>query len=359
MSASHGPVGARVSVILPVYNAADVLADCLRSLEAQDLPEDELEIIAIDDGATDGSGRMLDEFAAGHALRHVVHQPNAGWPGGPRNRGLERSTGGYVFFLDADDWLDPGALRAMRDYAVAHSVDVVVPRLTAVGGANDYAEFAGITDPAGVREAFTYLTPQKLIRRSLLETHGIRFVEGKVRLEDAIFITEVYLKAGHIVLLGDRPYYNKRRRADKRNLTFQQSPIEEYFASVRAVARTISEHCDDPDLAADLLLVLYRKKALWRLRPDKLTTYRRRRRREWVEHISAFAEEYVSPELQRRLPLLPRMRSEFARRKDVKALMMLARVVRAGEQLKIAAQDDGRVLWQAPDGRQLDVTDIV
>src|SRR5438309_9672857 len=117
MAASRDPVRGRVSVILPVYNCADLLPECLRSLETQDLPHDELEVIAIDDGSTDGSGGLLDQFSAGHATRHVVHQPNSGWPGGPRNRGLERATGEYVFFLGGDDWLEPGAMRAWRDYA--------------------------------------------------------------------------------------------------------------------------------------------------------------------------------------------------------------------------------------------------
>src|ERR1051326_9149941 len=94
-----------VTVIVAVYNAGPYLHRCLRSLAGQTLDADRLEIIAVDDGSTDGSGAVLDRFAAAHPGRlTVLHQANSGGPAGPNNRALDLATGRYVFFLGADDY---------------------------------------------------------------------------------------------------------------------------------------------------------------------------------------------------------------------------------------------------------------
>ena len=76
-----------VSVVVPVFNAMPYLREFLESLAAQDLPDDAYEVVAVNDGSTDGSGAELDAFAERHPNVRVVHQENTGWPGGPRNRG--------------------------------------------------------------------------------------------------------------------------------------------------------------------------------------------------------------------------------------------------------------------------------
>ena len=95
-----------VSVIVPVYNVEAYLRECLDSVVGQTLEFDRIELIAIDDGSTDGSGRMLDAYAARCAMT-VRHEPNSGGAGRPRNVGLDLATGQYVFFLDADDYWGP------------------------------------------------------------------------------------------------------------------------------------------------------------------------------------------------------------------------------------------------------------
>jgi cellulose synthase/poly-beta-1,6-N-acetylglucosamine synthase-like glycosyltransferase len=86
-----------VSVIVPVYNVEAYLRECLDSVVGQTLGFDRIELIAIDDGSTDGSGRMLDAYAARCPMT-VRHEPNSGGAGRPRNVGLDLATGQYVFF---------------------------------------------------------------------------------------------------------------------------------------------------------------------------------------------------------------------------------------------------------------------
>ncbi|MDP9397740.1 MAG: glycosyltransferase [Actinomycetota bacterium] len=198
-----------VSVVIPVYNTGPYyLAPCLDSVLAQDLPPDELEVVAVDDGSTDGSGELLDTYAARHPKLRVLHQENSGWPGRPRNVGVAESRGTFVYFVDADDYLAPQALRRMWEFAIEHASDVLVPRVLGVEGRGFSHEPWRTTQvDADLTRAFLTLAPMKMFRRSFLDRQGLRFPEGKVRLEDGIFLAEAYLTAARVSILGGYDFY--------------------------------------------------------------------------------------------------------------------------------------------------------
>ena len=114
----------KVSVIVPVYNVEKYLRKCLDSVVSQTLKE--IEIICVDDGSTDGSGAILDDYATRDARVSVIHQANAG-AGAARNVGMAQATGEYLYFCDPDDWCDrrwlaklyAGAQRACADVLIA------------------------------------------------------------------------------------------------------------------------------------------------------------------------------------------------------------------------------------------------
>ena len=112
-----------VSVVVPVYNVAPYLRQCMDSLVGQTLRD--IEIICVDDGSTDGSGAMLDEYATRDKRVRVIHQANAG-AGSARNVGLDAATGEYLFFCDPDDWCKKGMLKAMYNRAKSTDADVVI-----------------------------------------------------------------------------------------------------------------------------------------------------------------------------------------------------------------------------------------
>lgn len=122
-----------VSVIIGAYDAMPYLVRCLESVEAQTIGADRMEIVAIDDGSTDGTGACLEEFAARTAIpMRVVRQPNSGGPSGPRNRGLDLARGRYVFFLDADDYFGEEALERMVAMGDRAGTDVVLGKIVGV-----------------------------------------------------------------------------------------------------------------------------------------------------------------------------------------------------------------------------------
>src|SRR3954470_1523984 len=98
----------KVSVLVPVFEPGPLIEPLIASLLAQTMPAGERELVFVDDGSREGTGERLDALAAEHPDVRVVHIPNSGWPGRPRNVGLE-----VVFFADHDDWLEPAALERL------------------------------------------------------------------------------------------------------------------------------------------------------------------------------------------------------------------------------------------------------
>ena len=110
----------RFSIVSAVYNVEPYLGDFIASIEAQRIPAGDLEVIAVDDGSTDGSLDVLRAWAG--RSRHQVHvytKPNGG-QGSARNLGLQHATGEWVTFTDPDDMLDPGYFPAAGRFADTH-----------------------------------------------------------------------------------------------------------------------------------------------------------------------------------------------------------------------------------------------
>lgn len=106
---------ALVSVIIPMFNASPWVSETIASMRAQSMGD--FECIVVDDGSTDSSGSVAARAISGDARFRIVRQENRGLSGA-RNRGIEESTGKYLLFLDADDWLEPCALKVLAPAAM-------------------------------------------------------------------------------------------------------------------------------------------------------------------------------------------------------------------------------------------------
>lgn len=99
-----------ISVIVPVYNVEEYLPTCIESILNQTYKD--LEILLIDDGSTDNSGKICDKYAKEDGRCIVVHQPNKG-VSEARNTGLKHATGEYISFIDGDDYIHPQMLEIL------------------------------------------------------------------------------------------------------------------------------------------------------------------------------------------------------------------------------------------------------
>lgn len=130
-----------ISIVIPVYNKEAYVGECLECLLQQDF--DDFEVICVNDGSTDNSGRICDQWAAKNQHVRVVHTTNGGVTAA-RRTGVEAARGKYVMFVDADDKLLPGALTVMHQAIVLSQADEVIATFTTHEGVTSPVVYQGI-----------------------------------------------------------------------------------------------------------------------------------------------------------------------------------------------------------------------
>ncbi|MFH9427996.1 glycosyltransferase [Streptomyces sp. NPDC017615] len=236
----------RVSVIVPAYNAMPELTECITSAMEQTIGLDALEIIAVNDGSTDGTGKELDRLAARCPSLRVIHQENSGTAAVPRNVALDVARGDYVFFLDSDDYLGPDALRRMVAMADENKTDIVLGKMVSVGGrAVPTAVFKNTQPRTDIFSSAAYRTLGcwKLFRRSLLERLNLRFPPFR-NTEDKPFTAAAYLNADGISVVADYDCYYQRNRANGNNLTLTAQNLSHRMEGTRLCFETVARYLE-------------------------------------------------------------------------------------------------------------------
>lgn len=201
------------SIIIPVYNVESHLRECLNSVHAQTFTD--WECICVDDGSTDASGDILDEYASRDSRFRVIHQENAG-VSAARNKGLDETTGEWFVFLDGDDVLAPGALECIARLGVVN-VDLIrfgyqsfVTGICPIFETNDSDEVKDVDISRSIDMSdFFVLLWQHAFRRSVVD--GLRFKAYR-RGEDRVFIDDVLLHRVNSVRVTDAVLYGYRLR---------------------------------------------------------------------------------------------------------------------------------------------------
>src|SRR4051794_11386643 len=314
----------KVSVIVPVYNPGADIDDCIRTVLDQSLRAEDYEVIFVDDGSTDGTGARLDALAEAHPNVRVRHIPNSGWPGRPRNVGLEMARGEFVYFVDNDDWIGRQALERLYERAQRDEADIVIGKV--VGHGKLVARDLFTADRKARLEWYPLLkllTPHKLFRRALLEEQSIRFPEGRVRLEDHIFVVHAIFHARTIAILATHPCYHWMRREHGNASLGPFDPVA-YFANVRDVLDLVVEHTEPGKLREELLSHWYRGKMLGRVGGRGLVKRDPPARRPIFEEVRGLAAERYDWDVERFLPFNLRLRSRLLRAGEFAALEELA-----------------------------------
>lgn len=217
----------RASIVVPAYNVAAHLALCVDSLLAQ--TEESLEVIIVDDGSTDASGAIADRYAEQDARVRVIHQENGGLSAA-RNAGVNAASGEFLFFLDGDDWAEPGMVMAMSTVCEAEGAQVAV-----AGAVVDFVDECGelvrsdrrrlesVTVKRGVGLDSTYVDDNlvnllgyawnKAYRREWLAGAGHRFEEGLALVEDIEFNARVLGDADTVAMSAEEFVHYVQRPA--------------------------------------------------------------------------------------------------------------------------------------------------
>lgn len=203
-----------ISIIVPVYNAENFLRRCIDSILAQS--NTNFELLLIDDGSTDGSGAICDEYAAKDTRVRVFHKENGG-VSSARNIGLDNAQGDYITFCDADDYVGDEWLATYCD-AMDQKVDFIVQGFYKIVGddsvENVLPSFTG-TSNEQLQEFIKRLVTSscfgyiwvKAFRRELVESHKIRFDENSAFTEDAQFIAKCLEYTASFEFVNKANYY--------------------------------------------------------------------------------------------------------------------------------------------------------
>ncbi|MEV6109007.1 glycosyltransferase [Streptomyces sp. NPDC051940] len=298
----------KVSVVVPVYNPGRYIEDCVASLLRQSLPDDEYEAVFVDDGSTDDTPELLDRLAAEHPNMHVIHQEPSGWSGRPRNVGTDAARGEFVMYVDNDDWLGDEALERMYRYGVENGADIVIGKMAGKGRPVPRELFRVNRPHATVADAplIDSLTPHKMFRRDFLERTGLRFPEGRRRLEDHVFVAEAYLLAGNVSVLSDYVCYHHVKREDEGNAGFRQIEPVGYFKNLRDALDAVERHTEPGELRDRLFRRWLRVEMVERLRGNRLLKVAEQDRAPLFAEIQTLVNERFGPEVAAPLPFAQR-----------------------------------------------------
>ena len=202
-----------ISVIVAVYNIEEYLRRCVDSVLAQSYGN--LEIVLVDDGSTDGSGGICDEYAARDGRIRVIHKVNGGLSDA-RNAGLEVAQGDYIGFVDGDDWIEPDMYRAMYEACVKGKAQMAACRykqITRSGVIDASTGNSVLLSKAEALEIYVCGDERYLIYNSVWSKlfsaeliRGMRFPVGK-NSEDIMFTTKAFCSMERLAYL-DTAYYN-------------------------------------------------------------------------------------------------------------------------------------------------------
>lgn len=210
--------GSKISVIIPVYNVADYLNECLDSVCGQTYSN--LEIIMVDDGSTDLSGKICDEYARCDSRVVVIHKENGGLADA-RNVGLAAACGDYIGFVDSDDWIEKDMYERLYNICEETGADLALARFCEERKTNISKEM--FTDKMEILDSIDLLKISimgdqqylitdsvwdRLYKKSLLD--GIFFLKGKC-YEDILFTLKVFLKVQRAVYLDSKVYHYRVR----------------------------------------------------------------------------------------------------------------------------------------------------
>ncbi len=231
------------SIIIPVYNVEFYLRECLDSVIAQTYPG--WEAICVNDGSTDGSALILNEYAARDSRLKVITQPNGGLSAA-RNAGVDAAKGDYVFFLDSDDWLEKNALEVLstnienedmlcfsgRRYFESdrafHDADQLEPH-SYVSGMDYYNDNALLT-----RDFAFVCVVLRIYKREFLSRHSLKFKEG-IFHEDNLFTPLVCFYAKHVKVINEC-LYDYRVRTNSITTTINNKRLRDLLGTANTLA---------------------------------------------------------------------------------------------------------------------------
>lgn len=236
-----------LSVIIPVYNVEKYLIRCVESIVVQD--KNDLEIILVDDGSKDSSGKLCDKLAQMYkGLVYIIHKSNGGLSSA-RNAALEIATGEYVFFLDSDDCVHPDFLKYMRKRLLKHIYDIIEFECC-------FEKKYGIINSV-CREIEKEIKSSESIKKILQNQAGneiclkiykrslfndIRFPEGR-NYEDIAVCYKLLIKSYKILYVDSEYYIYNLTNENSITKSISEKNLRDMYLSVNELCEGVTDFC--------------------------------------------------------------------------------------------------------------------
>lgn len=222
----------QISVIVPIYNVEKYLPECIESI----LQYDFFEVILIDDGSTDRSGKICDKYAAKNKNIIVIHQKNKGLSGA-RNSGIRKATGDYLMFVDSDDLLIPNvdldAITKEGTDIIAYKWKYYYENSKKYKSFHDYSDYSKLNYSDTLKKMvqtgeLSISACNKMVKRSLITDNNIFFKEGLLS-EDVDWSMRLYLVAKSLTLINDEIYIYRQGRPNSITSIKSRRTIDSLF----------------------------------------------------------------------------------------------------------------------------------
>lgn len=284
----------KVSIIVPVYNVEKYIKHCIQSLRTQSLHD--IEIILIDDGASDNCPRLCDEYALIDKRIKVIHKQNGGL-GLACNNGIEIASGEYIAFCDSDDYVDTMMYETLYNTALNNQCDAVYSGLKSVSIDGNFQYFlphkksfklyigkenieellkSMIASPPPIKEERTIQVSAKtvLYSRYLIEKYQLRFVsERLIPSEDLIFNINILAHAQRVCVIP-QAFYNYRinQNSISRSINLNKFPLYKNLYKSMIVQCELLNITGDIDLRIKRLIIGYTRSYICQIIHSNATT---------------------------------------------------------------------------------------
>lgn len=239
----------KVSVIIPAYNAENYIDATLSSISSQTLMD--FEVLVVDDGSSDSTKEIVARHCAADERFHLLEQPNL-YAGVARNNGIDHARGEYLYFLDADDYIDDSALATLLESAENYGADIVVARsegfdaqtgarsiiLGALNGVPFDCYIPQASYAGTLFSSFIGWPWDKLYKKDFIEKAGLRF-QGLRTTNDAYFVFGALALANGIVCIDEVLFHHRTNNPQSLEGTRSKS-WDNAIVAIRAIGELLN-----------------------------------------------------------------------------------------------------------------------
>lgn len=266
----------KLSIIIPIYNLEKYLGKCLDSIVCQNCTD--IEIILVNDGSVDNSGKIADDYANYHPFISVIHQKNQG-VSAARNNGLSKARGEYVWFIDGDDWINEKAIKEIIPLCAKGADIIFIGKIDVINGAylTPPHQHKSILTPNSIEDYFLHLLSQnityypwdKVVKRQLLIDNNLIFNEKYTVGEDYFWNIGLLSHAQIFLLISDTLYFYRKFRSGSATEQISESRTKKSIEVLKDSIYYINKAGNSPYKKQSLLL--FSSKVWFGIYPDLIT----------------------------------------------------------------------------------------